>query len=278
MAHVVGGFVVPHNPVMYFNPDGPDPQQKETVQAAYRTISDRIGELDATSALIIGCDHYILFGPTCLPRYVISTGDLEGPIDQLPGLKRGPIKANGPLGTHISEHGFANGFDYAVGRAMTVDHSIAVPHQLLLEPHPQISTVALMLACGVDPYLPLARAWELGQQIRRAIDAFDQDERVVVIGSGGISHWVGDENMGRVNPDFDAMILDALNNGDVDRLLGLSDEEITEQAGNGAMEIRTFLCAMGVCGAAGGSTVAYEAIPEWVTGMGLAELEVSGRA
>ncbi|MEN8838730.1 MAG: hypothetical protein ABF243_09700 [Celeribacter marinus] len=274
MAEIVGGFVVPHNPVMYFNPEGATKEQSDIVYDAYAQMADRIRELKADTAIIIGCDHYILFGTECLPPYVISTGEIEGPVDQLPGIRRAAIPSHGPLGTHIAQHGFDTGFDWTVGRAMAVDHSVGIPHHLMVKPNENMKTVAVMLACGVDPYLPMKRAWEIGENIAEAVKSFPGNERIVVIGSGGISHHVGDERMGEVNPAFDQKVLDAVVNGDKAAMLGLTDEEILRDGGNGAMEIRTYACAMAALQASGATLVAYEPIEGWVTGMGFAELAV----
>lgn len=274
MAKIVGGFVVPHNPVMYHNPKGATQEQSDIVYGAYKEMAEKIRDLKADTAIIVGCDHYILFGTECLPPYVISTGEIEGPVDQLPGLRRGPIKSHGELGSHIALHGFATGFDWTVGRAMAVDHSISIPHQQMVEPNEGMKTVAVMLACGVDPYLPMKRAWEIGENIAEAVASFPGDERIVVIGTGGISHHVGDERMGEVNPAFDKKVLDAVTSGDKAAMLGLTDEEILRDGGNGAMEIRTYACAMAALQASGGRVVAYESIEGWVTGMGFAELSV----
>jgi protocatechuate 4,5-dioxygenase beta chain len=70
-------------------------------------------------------------------------------------------------------------------------------------------------------------------------------------------------------------VLDAVTRGDLEALVALTDEEILERGGNGAMEIRTYVCAMAATRAAGGHVIAYEPIPEWVTGMGLAELKAA---
>ncbi len=275
MAKIVGGFIVPHNPVMYFNPKGPSQQQSDSIYATYADMAKRIKELNADTAIIIGCDHYILYGTECLPQYVISTGEIEGPVDQLPGLKRAPIASHEALGTHISKVGFETGFDWTVGRSMNVDHSIGIPHHLMVKPNEGMKTVAVMLACGVDPYLPMKRAWELGEHIAEAVTRFSGNERIVVIGSGGISHHVGDERMGVVNPVFDKKILDAVASGDKATMLALTDEEILRDGGNGAMEIRTFTCAMAATGAHGGEVLNYEAVDSWITGMGFAELKVT---
>lgn len=275
MAQIVGGFVVPHNPVMFFNPEGPSQEQRDAVHAAYARTADRIKELKADTAIIIGCDHYILYGTECLPPYVVSTGEIDGPVDQLPGLKRAPIASHAEMGQHIAREGLASGFDWTVGRAMAVDHSVGIPHHFMVKPNDGIRTVAVMLACGVDPYLPMQRAWGLGEHIAAAVASYEGDERVVVIGSGGISHHVGDERMGEVNPTFDQAVLDAITSGDKEAMLGFTDERILSEGGNGAMEIRTFACAMAALQAAGGQQIAYEPIVEWVTGMGFAELKAA---
>jgi protocatechuate 4,5-dioxygenase beta chain len=273
MAEIVGGFVVPHDPVMYALPEGPPAAQRDAVHRAYARCAERLAELGADTAIIIGCDHYILFGPGALPPYVIGTGDVEGPVDQLPGLKRKPIAAAPALARHIAAHGSETGFDWTVGRAMAVDHSIAIPHDLIVAKVPGVRTIPVMLACGVDPYLPKRRAFELGRNIADAVASFEGPARVAIIGSGGISHWVGTAEMGRINPDFDRMVLAALERGDAEALIGLDDATILAEGGNGAMEIRTFICAMGALGpGCRAEVIAYEPVPEWVTGLGFAEL------
>ncbi len=275
MAEIVGGFLVPHNPIMFFSPDAPDETARQVVHDAYADFARRIGALQADTAIVIGCDHYILYGTECLPPYVISAGEIDGPVDQLPGLKRAPIASHPDLGLHILHEGQKTGFDWTVGRSMAVDHSVAIPHHYMIKPNTGMRTVAVMLGCGVDPYLPMQRAYALGEHIAGAVRTYPGDERVVVIGSGGISHHVGSARMGEVNPVFDRMVLDAITAGDKETLIGLSDERILEEGGNGAMEIRTFACAMGALNASGGTVTAYEPIPEWITGMGFVELEAA---
>jgi protocatechuate 4,5-dioxygenase beta chain len=163
---------------------------------AYATCAERLAALQPTSVIIVGCDHYILFGTHCLPRYVIGTGDVDGPIDRLPGLDRGAVRNHEALATHIVEHGDGHGVDWTVARSFTVDHSFSIPHQLVVKPAEtllgrELPSIPVYLACGVDPYISLKRSADLGRQLRAAVEAFDADERVVIIGSGGISHWVG---------------------------------------------------------------------------------------
>ncbi|MGT2511105.1 DODA-type extradiol aromatic ring-opening family dioxygenase [Cupriavidus basilensis] len=278
MGKIVGGFLVPHDPVMFVAPDAPAPAVRDRMWNAFKTCAARLAELAPTSVVIVGADHYMLFGTGCLPSYLIGTGDVDGPLDAMPGLKRGVIPNSEALASHIAREGHANGFDWAVARALTVDHAIAIPNQLMVQPMREaghaVGTIPVYLAAGVDPYIRMERAIQVGRHIRDAVSAGPEDERVVVIGSGGISHWVGTAEMGKVNETFDREILGYAERNDLRVLAALSDEYILANGGNGGMEIRNWACAMGALEGARGETIAYEAVPEWVTGLGFVQLHL----
>lgn len=276
MGKIVGGFLVPHDPVMFIAPEAPKPEIRARMWGAFTECAARLAKMEPTSVIVIGADHYLLFGTHCLPSFLIVTGDVDGPLDQMPGLKRSVIPTSQALATHIANHGRDNGLDWAEARALTVDHSVAIPDQLIVRPARQagatIGTIPVYLAAGVDPYIRLPRAAQVGAGIRAAVEALDDDERVVVIGSGGISHWVGTADMGRVNEDFDRMVLDHALRGDLAGLTALSDETILRDGGNGGMEIRNWACAMGALQGARAELIDYAPVPEWVTGLGFVAL------
>ncbi|REE06606.1 protocatechuate 4,5-dioxygenase beta chain [Paraburkholderia sp. BL27I4N3] len=278
MGKVVGGFLVPHDPVMFVAPEAPAPSVRQRMWGAFSECARRLAELRPTSVVIVGADHYMLFGTSCLPSYLIGTGDVDGPLDALPGLRRSVIPGSADLATHIAVHGRDSGFDWAVARALTVDHSVGIPNQLIVQPlrneGVSVGTIPVYLAAGVDPYIRMSRAAGLGQQIRAAVESYDDNERVVVIGSGGLSHWVGTADMGRVNETFDRKVLGYAERGEVDSMCDLSDDYILEHGGNGGMEIRNWACAMGAMDGARGEVIDYEPVPEWVTGLGFVQLHV----
>ncbi len=276
MGQIVGGLLVPHDPVMFVAPQAPAAEVQARMWGAFEECSRRLAAMRPTSVVIVGADHYMLFGTHCLPSFLIGTGDVDGPLDQLPGLRRTTIPTSEALAGFIAAHGRDNGLDWAVARALTVDHAISVPDQKIVQPlraaGARIGTVPVYLAAGVDPYIRLPRAAQVGAGIRCAVEAFPDDERVAVIGSGGISHWVGTAEMGRVNEAFDRRVLDYALGGDVDGMTGLSDDYILAEGGNGGMEIRNWACAMGALGRFSGELIDYAAVPEWVTGLGFVEL------
>jgi protocatechuate 4,5-dioxygenase beta chain len=277
MAEIVSGFLVPHDPVMFVAPDAPSEEVASKSWAAYETCAERLAKADVETVIIVGNDHYMLFGTTCLPQYCIATGDVDGPLDQLPGLKRQIVPNNEELACHIASHGQHNGFDWAVARSFTTDHAFSIPYEKIVKRASEIKgevikAIPVYLASAVDPFLTMSRSEELGFQISAAVSSYPHAERVAVIGSGGISHWVGTKESGRVNEEFDRKVLKKCCALDREWMMSLSDQEILEQAGNGAMELRNFVCAMAAIQANRAELIEYQAVPEWVTGLGFIEL------
>ncbi|SEQ97644.1 protocatechuate 4,5-dioxygenase, beta chain [Amphritea atlantica] len=280
MAKIVGGFLVPHDPIMFVAPNAPDKIVADKAWEAYETCAQNLAAMDVTTVIIVGNDHYMLFGTTCLPKYCIGTGHVEGPIDRLPGLNKALVNNNEALASFIASDGAEQGFDWAVARSFTTDHAFSIPYQLIVQRAEAISgreikAIPVYLGSAVDPFISMKRCRELGEQIAASVSRFDSDENVAVIGSGGISHWVGVKESGKVNPEFDQRIIDLCCNQDLDQMIALSDEQILEQGGNGAMELRNFVCAMAAVGAGTVSLIEYQPVPEWVTGLGFMELRAS---
>ncbi len=273
MAKIVGGFILPHEPGIFYMPKDRWTEGQARVLDAFEHIGRRIGELRASTVIVVGADHYVLFGPSCLPSYLIGIGDVSGPYEKFPGIDQGDIPNNTALATHIADYGRQHGFDWAVAKALRVDHSIGIPARVCALPNADVrGVIPVYLASGVEPFISLRRAYELGGLIRDAVHDWPEDERVVVIGSGGISHWVGMAEMGRVNEAFDRKVLDCVVRGDAATLMAMSDAQVLEEGGNGAFEIRNFLCMMGALPGRTGNLICYERGEEWVTGLGFAEV------
>ena len=153
---------------------------------------------------------------------------------------------------------------------------MAIPDRLIVDPvrarGQSIGTIPVYIAAGVDPFIRMKRAIELGGAIKAAVEAMPDDERVVVIGSGGISHWVGTPEMGKVNEAFDREIMDYACTGNLAAIQGLSDDYILDNGGNGGMEIRQWAVAMGAMPGARGEIIDYAPVREWVTGLGFVQL------
>jgi 3-O-methylgallate 3,4-dioxygenase len=78
------------------------------------------------------------------------------------------------------------------------------------------------------------RCYRFGQALRRALDAWDSNQRVAIIASGGLSHTVIEE-------DLDARIIDGLQHDDVAKLADLPDVRFR----HGTSEVKNWLILAG---------------------------------
>jgi protocatechuate 4,5-dioxygenase beta chain len=273
MAKLVGGFCLPHDPLIVGVPDAAPADRARKVMSAFAEVRSRIEALNADTAIVIGDDHCTMFGPGCLPSILIGIGELEGPIEPWLNIPRRAVPGNPALAHHLMEFGFANGFDWAVARSLSLDHSTMVPIHLSVPA--SVRAIPIYISSGEVPLVSGKQCRELGAMLGKAVLAWPGDERVVILGTGGISHWVGMADMGRVNIEFDQRILNMVEARDIDGLASLTDAYIIEEAGNGALEIRNWIVALSALTSFEPRLLAYEPVPEWITGLGFFALEVA---
>ena len=108
----------------------------------------------------------------------------------------------------------------------------------------KIPMIPVMVNAFYPPNQPTpARCYELGRAIRVAIEANSRDLRVAIVASGGLSHFV-------TNEQLDHTIFEALQEGDSETLKRLPEELLNSGSG----EIRNWLT---VAGAVEGMTLAW---------------------
>ena len=76
----------------------------------------------------------------------------------------------------------------------------------------------------------------------------------------------------RVNSTFDRAFLALVERGEVSAASNRSGADLLAEAGNGGQEIRTWVAMAAALGDSPGRVLAYEDMPEWLTGMAVAVL------
>jgi 2,3-dihydroxyphenylpropionate 1,2-dioxygenase len=186
----------------------------------------------------------------------------------------------------MAEHLLDAGIDVTVCRDIQLDHAFAQPLRDLVGSLDGRPVVPVPINCATAPLPRAGRVLALGDAVASFLDS--RSERVLVIGTGGLSHsppslevdaWDLDDGerarliaegadtaRKKIRPDWDKSFLDAVAVWDRPGLAELTDEAHAN-AGAGANEVRTWLAA----GAAGGgvplSCLVYEPVEEWITGM-----------
>ncbi|MDP1532822.1 MAG: protocatechuate 3,4-dioxygenase, partial [Rubrivivax sp.] len=96
--------------------------------------------------------------------------------------------------------------------------------------------------------LPTARrCYALGEAVGRAIRSWDSDARVVVLGTGGLSHQLDGQRAGFINKDFDLAFLESLEH-DPRWATQYSIHELDEKAGTQGVELLMWLAARAALG------------------------------
>jgi catalytic LigB subunit of aromatic ring-opening dioxygenase len=106
------------------------------------------------------------------------------------------------LATHLIETLSEAEFDLASSKSLREDegegHAMAYVHRHVMDAGKPIPIVPIFLNTYFPPNQPSPRrCYKLGQAVRRSVEAYPGDMRVGVLASGGLSHFLVDEELDR---------------------------------------------------------------------------------
>jgi len=276
MAELVAAIAASHAPLILSAWNAAPADQRERIERALKDLHRRLSGARPDVVVIAANEHFTNFFLNNFPAFCIGVADgYMAPIEDWLGVEKTIIPGHRSLSEWLLSSGLQHDFDLSFSEELILDHGIVtVLHQLT--PGLRCPIVPIIQNCSVSPMPTLRRCYRFGEFLRQAIAEWPVDARVAVVGSGGLSHWVGDPKVGQINETFDRWFLERLASGDVESLMALSDDEMLA-AGNGAHEIRSWLTAAGVAGGAPAEVLCYEPVKAWITGIGLALFPVQTR-
>lgn len=249
MAEIVGGIGTSHVPAVGAALD--KGQTNDPYWAPYFAKTVPVKEWIAAAkpdvAVIIYNDHASAFSLEIIPTFALGLGAEFEIADEGFGPRPVPTVIGHPeLAWHLAEALVLDEFDITMVNEMTVDHGLTVPLSVLFgqcDPWP-CRVVPLCVNVVQYPIPTGKRCLRLGQAIRRAIASFDGDERIVVVGTGGLSHQISGERAGLINTEFDAGFLDLLVH-DPDTAASIPHIEYMREAGAEGVEMVMWLVMRG---------------------------------
>jgi protocatechuate 4,5-dioxygenase beta chain/2'-carboxy-2,3-dihydroxybiphenyl 1,2-dioxygenase large subunit/2'-aminobiphenyl-2,3-diol 1,2-dioxygenase large subunit len=288
MGRLVGAYSTSHTAMIIrkFQPDDP---VHTAVHAAFARVREEVDRLAPDVLVVIGSEHLNSFGYESFPQICVGIGETAtGWGDG--GVPSAELPLAGAFAAQLLADGVEAGFDLAFSANPKIDHAFMAP-LTLIRPEMDIPVVPVFQNANTEPLPPLWRCAQLGELLRDVIARRPAAERVVVLGTGGLSHWVGTPEMGRVNSDFDEGFLRHVQAGDLGAILAMKTADVLAEAGNGAPEIRNWVTAMAAASTAEGEAaresrsgrgrtpqgprgvvLAYESVPDWATGIAVARL------
>jgi hypothetical protein len=302
---LVGAVAVPHSHLQLFTRPAENEEYRRRVQKgreALFVIRDFVESCRPDTLLVIHDDHFVNFDFRCYPPFALHVGrEAKGSgvmdpaeIERITGAsyrryegktayesapqgipqhmadwegeKPYVYQVNTELAVTLLKGLMERGFDLPFTSNGTMDGELVLTTNFL---NPKADKrIVLMLTNGYVPPLPWPRrCWALGQAMRSLFDA--SESRVLVLATGGMSHYPGTPLYGDVDEDFDRQVLTWMAEGESAKLAGLTPDELLAH-GNG--ELVNWIIAAGMVGGVKSTVVEYVRL--WHIGLGYAYWKV----
>lgn len=196
-------------------------------------------------------DHATAFSLDMIPTFAIGTAASYQPADEGWGPRPVPVVEGHPaLAAHIAQSVIQQDFDLTIVNKMDVDHGLSVPLSLMCGQPPASS---FKWPCPVIPFavnvvqypVPSGqRCLNIGKAIRKAIESYDEDLKVQIWGTGGMSHQLQGPRAGLINKEFDAAFMDTMIS-DPERQAAVPHIDYVREAGSEGIELVMWLIARG---------------------------------
>lgn len=210
----------------------PDELQRKArgCEAALDELADALEAAAPDVVLIVGDDQGEMFSPANQPAFAIYHADelvtsdafgKEDSPDWVLTMGRGylmdevrTIPGSSKLALNLIEGLIDKGIDIATvasvdeGTETGLGHAFGFVVKRLLRERP-VPIVPILLNTYYPPNVPSsARCYDIGVALREVIDAIPGDLRIALVASGGLSHFVVDE-------ELDLRVLDAFSKRDI---------------------------------------------------------------
>lgn len=170
-----------HSPLMGEN--DPGAEVAAAVAAALAQARDFVSRFDPQLVVLFGPDHYNGFFYDMMPPFCVGAGALS--VGDY-GTAAGPLPVDRDAAYAVVEHVLAADVDVAYSERMYVDHGMVQPLEILFGRADALPVVPVFVNSVAEPMTPVRRARQLGAAVGRA--ALGLGRRVLVVGSGGLSH------------------------------------------------------------------------------------------
>ncbi len=277
MAKIIGCVTTSHVPAIaraIAKGQQEDPYWKQWFDG-FKPVHRWLAQARPDVAVIVYNDHGLNFFLDKLPTFAIGAATEYQSADEgwnIPTVL--PFRGDPQLSWHVINSVVAEGFDITMCQEMLVDHALCNPMALLWPGGKEwpVRIVPVEINTVQFPLPSAARCYRLGEALGRAIASYPEDLRVLVMGTGGLSHQLDGERAGFINKAFDQKFMASLT-ADPTWVTRYSTIELVEQTGSQGIELLLWLTARAALGAGAREITANYHIPISNTAAGMMLLE-----
>jgi 2,3-dihydroxyphenylpropionate 1,2-dioxygenase len=170
-----------HSPLL--NLPGPSAELLDDINARLAETRDFVADFDPELVVIFSPDHYNgffyrLMPPFCIGSAATGVGDY--------GTHAGPLQVPAELANEMAAVVWEAGVDVSLSAAMDVDHGTVQPLEVLFGDAASRPVIPVFINSVATPLGPVKRTRALGTAIGQYLGTLGK--RVLVVGSGGLSH------------------------------------------------------------------------------------------
>jgi len=213
----------------------------------YETARQWMKEANPDVVIIVYNDHASAFSLQLIPTFLIGVADEFLPADEGYGPRDVPVvQGDSRLAWHLAESLILDEFDLAIANEMPVDHGLTVPLSIMCDQPDAWPCKVIPLCVNVIQYPPPTgmRCYKLGKAIRRALDSYDDNLKVAIFGTGGMSHQLQGERAGIINQEFDIDFLNKLGS-DPESVASIPHAEYIMETGSEGIEMIMWIVMRG---------------------------------
>jgi gallate dioxygenase len=249
MARIVGAVASSHTPTIGFALDShkQDDPVWAPIFAGYKPVQEWLAAKQPDVLLIIFNDHVTSFFFDHYSQFALGIGESYAPADEGGGPRAlPPVRGHAALSHHIAAGLVADEFDLSYFQDKPLDHGCFSPLSMLWPHDPGWPGAIVPLQVGVLEFpIPSARrCYRLGQSLRRAVESYPEDLKVVLVATGGLSHQVHGERCGFNNTEWDLRFLELIEK-DPERLTEMTHAEFAALGGLEGAEVIMWLVMRG---------------------------------
>lgn len=276
MSVIVGGIGIAHTPSMGYQYDKGqagdwDPAWRRWYEGT-RPAAAWLREQAPTHAVVIYNDHMNYFDLSSYPTFAIGMAGHFPQADEGYGPRPFPgVDGDPDFAWPVARTLTAAGFDLTFCQELELDHGVYswLPY-LFPVPWP-VRVLPIAVNMLMQPLPRPERLRDLGTALRAAIADDGREHRVVVIGTGGMSHQIHGTRFGMTNERFDRRFLLQIET-ELDALVALPPETIMQVAGTEAVELGMWFTMRAALAPAARARHRFHTTPA-VTGCGVIVLD-----
>jgi 2,3-dihydroxyphenylpropionate 1,2-dioxygenase len=170
-----------HSPLL--NLPGPSRDLLDDVESALGAARGFVADFDPELVVVFSPDHYNGFFYRTMPPFCIGTA-AQGVGDY--GTHPGPLDVPEGIATDCARAVLESGVDVALSASMDVDHGTVQPLEKLFGDATSRPVIPIFINSVATPLGPLRRVRALGAAVGTYLATLGK--RVLIVGSGGLSH------------------------------------------------------------------------------------------